>query len=64
MNAIFEWPPLFTAEKLNERPGLNEHPPLPPSSNQERGAHLKICNVRRGGQSEIFKKYLMKIGKQ
>ena len=23
----FEWVPLFTAEKFNERPGLNERPP-------------------------------------
>ena len=29
MNAPFEWAPLFTAEKFNERPGLNKHP-LPP----------------------------------
>ena len=26
MNAPFEWAPLFPAEKLNERPGLNERP--------------------------------------
>ena len=26
MNAPFEWAPLFTAEKFNERPGLNECP--------------------------------------
>ena len=26
MNAPFEWAPLFTAEKFNERPGLNERP--------------------------------------
>ena len=27
MNAPFELAPLFTDEKSNERPGLNEHPP-------------------------------------
>ena len=27
MNAPFEWASLFTAEKLHERPGLNERPP-------------------------------------
>ena len=27
MNAPLEWAPLFTAEKFNERPGLNERPP-------------------------------------
>ena len=27
MNAPFEWVPLFTAEKFDERPGLNEHLP-------------------------------------
>ena len=27
MNAPFEWAPLFKAEKVNERPGLNERPP-------------------------------------
>ena len=26
MNAPFEWGPLFTAEKFNEYPSLNEHP--------------------------------------
>ena len=28
MNFPFKWAPLFTAEKFNERPGLNERPPL------------------------------------
>ena len=28
MNAPFEWAPLFTAEKFNERPGLNDSTPL------------------------------------
>ena len=27
MNALFECAPLFTAEKFNERPDLNERPP-------------------------------------
>ena len=27
MNVPFEWAPLFTAEKFNDRPGLNECPP-------------------------------------
>ena len=26
MNTPFEWAPLFTAEKSNERPSLNERP--------------------------------------
>ena len=26
MKAPIEWAALFTAEKFNERPGLNEHP--------------------------------------
>ena len=27
MNVPYEWAPLFTAEKFNEHPGLNERPP-------------------------------------
>ena len=27
MNTPFEWAPFFIAEKFNEHPGLNEHPP-------------------------------------
>ena len=27
INAPFEWAPLFTAEKFDDRPGLNEYPP-------------------------------------
>ena len=27
MNALSKWAPLFTAEKFNERPGLNERHP-------------------------------------
>ena len=26
MNTLFEWMPLFKAEKINERPALNERP--------------------------------------
>ena len=40
INTPFEWAPLFTAEKFTDRPGLNED--TPPSSNHERGAHLKF----------------------
>ena len=29
MNAPFEWAPLFTTEKFNEHPGLNERPLKP-----------------------------------
>ena len=27
MNALFEWAPLFTAEKFNDHPNVNEYPP-------------------------------------
>ena len=44
MNAPFEGAALFTAEKFNEHPDLNERP----TSNQERGTHLEICSVCTG----------------
>ena len=40
INTPFEWAPLFTAEKFNDRPGLNEDTLF--SSHHERGAHLKF----------------------
>ena len=36
MNARFEWAPLFTAEKFNEHPGLNDLPPHPSHLSNER----------------------------
>ena len=39
MNAPFKWAPIFTAEKFNERPGLNEHP-SPPSPQTRKGGFI------------------------
>ena len=47
LNAPFEWAPLFTAEKFNER-----RLKWAPSSNQERNVHLEICNIHRGAYSD------------
>ena len=48
MNTPFEWAAFFKAEKVNKRPGLTKRPP----SNQERGAHLEICNLCKDIHSE------------
>ena len=55
MNAPFEWASLFTAEKCNVHPGLNERspPPLPTLLKpRKRRVHVEICNVYRGAHSD------------
>ena len=42
MNAPFEWAPLFTAEKFNEGPGLDDLPLLPTFSSE--GSIWKVEN--------------------
>ena len=49
MNAPFEWASLFTAEKFNERPTLNERPPQ-----NKKGVHIRKFAMSAEALIQIF----------
>ena len=57
INTPFEWAPLFTAEKFNDRPGLNEDTPAPPLLQPWKGRSFEIWNVWRGALSENLQEW-------